>query len=240
MTCTAGSNNVGIGYLAGGSIISGSNNLCVGTNSGTSSSALNITTQSNQCVIGNNTTSDYHFSGASTTNINANATTLNLYPGNQNIVIGHTSGSTTIRNELVMKTPTTSGWTVMSAYAPVHKTVTITSSGCIAASFTVYITKFGRMVTVLFPYNQFTSTGSGSFTLPNLFGVGLRPIADSRVLTYNSSVTDGTYVITTNTVYSSSGDLTIRQSSAAAGFSNNSLITIFATTHTFICTDENA
>ena len=58
-SCTTGEKNIGISGFAGGSITTGSNNICLGYDSGKSNSPSgNITTGSNQICLGNDNTTD--------------------------------------------------------------------------------------------------------------------------------------------------------------------------------------
>ena len=75
---TTGNSNSFSGRAAGLNNTTGSNNICLGIDSGTSSSALTLTTQSNKCVLGNNLMDTYWFSGAANNTINSNSTTMAL------------------------------------------------------------------------------------------------------------------------------------------------------------------
>ena len=56
---TTGGSNVSVGYTAGYEISTGNNNVCIGTDAGRANSPSgNLTTQSNQICLGNNSTTD--------------------------------------------------------------------------------------------------------------------------------------------------------------------------------------
>ena len=97
---TTGDFNTALGIDSGLNTTTGSNNTCIGRNAGTASSALNITTQSNKCVLCNDTTDEYHFSGTSTSLIESQSTTLNLFQTPTNLNIGAAGKTCTIKGSL--------------------------------------------------------------------------------------------------------------------------------------------
>ena len=96
-SCTTGDVSACYGLNLGQNITSGGNNICIGylsrTTGGAVDSAYNITTESNHCVIGNNNMTNYYFSGASTSAIDCNSTTLSLFTTPTTVNLGD-SGST--------------------------------------------------------------------------------------------------------------------------------------------------
>jgi len=106
---TSGTSNSALGYTAGVSITTGVNNLCLGKSSGSATSALTLSTQSNTCVIGNNSMTDHYISGSGTMDIHSNSTNLTLYDTPPIITMGALAtdlnfgagtGTTTINNDL--------------------------------------------------------------------------------------------------------------------------------------------
>jgi hypothetical protein len=142
-----GSSNSCFGALAGSVITTGSNNICIGTNSGTAASFATLTTQSNNVVIGNNSITNYYLSGASSCSIDCNTTNLQLclYPSNIQLGIASSILSTGIQSNNCPITTLAigfSGVTVANVYwfqdnRGSYKRVTIQLNGATCANTTI-------------------------------------------------------------------------------------------------------
>ena len=245
-----GSNNSAFGMNAGFSTTSGTNNLLLGYGAGTNTSALTVTTQSDQCVIANNTTTNHYLSLAPTGAINTSSTctnltlmgaptTVNAFGGSTALSLGASTGTTTINNPVVLKPPISGGWTNLLAYAPVFKTITVLSNGCIAQLFTFHITKFGRQVSVTFPYTTFTAAFTDTLKFTDLFIVaGHHILTDCRYFIHTTSSSDVTNGLGTLT-HHVSGDVTIRMSVGVPSYTQGSAVVIYGNTTTFISVNES-